>query len=340
MHFYDSHPLPGIYSALESSAGVGTWRYTFKTQSYVWSPGLYTLLGLDHDIEPGFAAFTERVHPDDRLPTDNFETYLRQIRFIDRRLRILRPDGTVRWLCQKGEILYDSNREPAYAAGIVIDITDCVGAEGHRNAMEARLRTFTRTSHCFTWTVKPDGMKPTSQDWTLLTGQTQEESSGEGWLNAVYPGDRERVREVFRRAFATFTPYAATYRLLCRDGIMRWFLARCAPVFDSEGTLREWFGVGIDISDVNTVNIPFHDVTDESDPTGPLVKAARALLDWSIDDLAGKSGVSVSSIRRIESDQSAVVRNSTTERLLEALKSAGIEFYRADEFGTFVRLRK
>jgi PAS domain S-box-containing protein len=340
-HLLDLHPLADIYGPIETSAGTGTWLYSFKTQRHVWSPGLYALLGLDSNSgPPDYDVYTRMIHPDDRLPTDNIDLYLREVRYIDRRMRILLADGSVRWIAHRAEVLFDTGQEPAFAAGILTDITSCVEAEAARDLAEARLRTFSRTSHCFTWFVHPDGFKPPSQGWTDLTGQTAEESSGDGWLNCVHPTDREWVKQAFRAAWETATPYAAKYRLMCRDGITRRFLARCAPIFDEAGAVREWFGVGMDISDVNAADELFHPILDAEEPTGPLIKAARALLDWSIEDLASHSCVSISSVRRIESELKVVVRNSTAERLLQALKEAGIEFHQADDFGTFVRLRQ
>ncbi|MGD0634476.1 MAG: PAS domain-containing protein [Beijerinckiaceae bacterium] len=340
-HFLDLHSLADIYGAIEPLAGVGVCNYSFKTRRLVWSPGFYAILGIDSASNPAsFELLTSMIHPDDRLPADDVDSYLREVRHLDRRLRLLSADGGVRWVAHRIDVFFDARQEPAFAAGILTDITSCVEAEEARDRAEARLRTFTRASHCFTWVVNPDGFKPPSQGWTNLTGQTAEQSSGEGWLDCVHPADRERVRQAFREAWSASTPYAAKYRLICGDGITRCFLARSAPVFDESGVIREWFGVGMDISDVNTANDSFHPVLDSDDPAGPLVKAARALLDWSIEDLASHGCVSISSIRRIESDHKVVVRNSTAERLLSALKEAGIEFFQTDDLGTFVRLRQ
>lgn len=341
MEGVDTEFLADIYGALEPEAGVGVCYYSFKTRRFVWSPGFYAILGLDSASHPAsFELLTSMIHPDDRLPTDSVPAYLQEVRYLDRRVRLLSADGGVRWAAHRIEVFFDARREPAFAAGILADITSCVEAERARDRAEGRLRTFTRASHCFTWVVHPDGVKPPSQGWTNLTGQTAEQSSGEGWLDCVHPADRERVRKAFREARSALTPYAAKYRLLCADGVTRWFLARSAPVFDEDGGLREWFGVGMDISDVNTAIDSFYPVLATDEPAGPLVKAARALLDWSIEDLARQSGVSISSIRRVESDHKVVVRNRIADRLLSALKEAGIEFFQTDDLGIFVRLRQ
>lgn len=55
------------------------------------------------------------------------------------------------------------------------------------------------------------------------------------------------------------------------------------------------------------------------------IKAARALVDWSQDDLAQASGLSIATIRNIEAGQ-MTLRASTHDQLLRAFEGAGVEF--------------
>jgi transcriptional regulator with XRE-family HTH domain len=60
-------------------------------------------------------------------------------------------------------------------------------------------------------------------------------------------------------------------------------------------------------------------------PTAAQLRAARALLAWTMEDLAARSGVSSRTIRRAEeTDQAVAVR--TLRRLAAAYEAAGIEF--------------
>jgi ribosome-binding protein aMBF1 (putative translation factor) len=66
------------------------------------------------------------------------------------------------------------------------------------------------------------------------------------------------------------------------------------------------------------------DMTDkETEVFAAQIRAARALLNWSQDDLATRSGVSRTVIARLESGQTDA-RTSTTVSIRSALKSAGI----------------
>ena len=71
----------------------------------------------------------------------------------------------------------------------------------------------------------------------------------------------------------------------------------------------------------------------------PQIKAARALLGWSQDDLAARSGVSQPTIKRLEAEGGELGgRAETGEKIRRALQKAGIEFTNGD--GPGVRLRK
>ncbi len=70
------------------------------------------------------------------------------------------------------------------------------------------------------------------------------------------------------------------------------------------------------------------------------IRAARALLRWSAQKLADESGVSWTTIQRMESAEdvpSATARN--LKAIQDTLKNAGVIFIDADEEGPGVRLR-
>jgi transcriptional regulator with XRE-family HTH domain len=69
------------------------------------------------------------------------------------------------------------------------------------------------------------------------------------------------------------------------------------------------------------------------------IKAARALLGWSQDDLAAHSGVSQPTIGRLEAEGGEIGgRVETEQKIRRALEKAGIEFLNGDQPG--VRLKK
>jgi hypothetical protein len=71
------------------------------------------------------------------------------------------------------------------------------------------------------------------------------------------------------------------------------------------------------------------------------LRAARALLRWSAQELANASKVGVATIRRVEVMEGEIPVTSANEAALRnALEAAGIEFIDENGGGPGVRLRK
>src|SRR5262245_35249398 len=71
------------------------------------------------------------------------------------------------------------------------------------------------------------------------------------------------------------------------------------------------------------------------------IRAARALLHWSAEDLARESAVGLATIRRAENSQNETSMNVPNDLAVRrALEAAGVEFIDGDGGGPGVRLRK
>jgi predicted transcriptional regulator len=71
------------------------------------------------------------------------------------------------------------------------------------------------------------------------------------------------------------------------------------------------------------------------------IKAARALLSWSQEELAKEAGVSVPTVKRLEaSDGQLSGRDSTQQKIMKALQLGGVEFIYQNGGGPGVRLKK
>jgi transcriptional regulator with XRE-family HTH domain len=73
---------------------------------------------------------------------------------------------------------------------------------------------------------------------------------------------------------------------------------------------------------------------------GVQIRAARAALRWTINELAEKSGLGVRTIKRFEAfDGIPSSRTSTLAELKRTFEAAGIEFTGTPEDGPGIRLR-
>ncbi len=115
---------------------------------------------------------------------------------------------------------------------------------------EERFRSLVEAISQVVWTADRTGaVVEALPSWTTFTGQGLDVARGSGWLLAVHADDRERIREAWHVAVAAGRPFEADYRLRRHDGEYRYLEVRVVPVPEGDGSVREWVGVGTDVSE-------------------------------------------------------------------------------------------
>lgn len=74
--------------------------------------------------------------------------------------------------------------------------------------------------------------------------------------------------------------------------------------------------------------------------SGFQIRAARALIEWSQEDLANAVGLSRQTVKRMETKGPGASSAANVEAVQSALESAGIVFIPENGGGAGVRLRK
>jgi PAS domain S-box-containing protein len=161
------------------------------------------------------------------------------------------------------------------------EITDRKRAQAAVVASEERYRALVRATSSLVWTASADGQCIESPEWCSYTGQSLEEVQGrsrwrakraasastskvaapaprdasrhsaarEAWFDAIHPYDRDTARDIRKRAIEKSAPFEMEYRLRRRDGVYVWHQDRGNAVHESDGAVREWVGVCIDIDE-------------------------------------------------------------------------------------------
>ncbi len=120
-------------------ANIGTWDWNIKTGELYWSERIAALFGHPAgELETSYENFLGAVHPDDRQRlTDAVNACVERNAEYDIEHRVVWPDGTVRWVHEKGDVIRDDKGLPAHMLGVIQDITPRKMAEdGMRIAME------------------------------------------------------------------------------------------------------------------------------------------------------------------------------------------------------------
>src|SRR5206468_2807072 len=110
--------------ALEAG-GLGTWEWTMGTGRVAWSPSLEAI----HGLRPGtfretFEAFEASVHPDDRARVRASIRAALERGEHRTEYRIVRPDGAVRWVEDRGMVFYGVAGRPERLVAVCADVTE------------------------------------------------------------------------------------------------------------------------------------------------------------------------------------------------------------------------
>ncbi len=126
--------------AMEASASVG-WDFDVKSGRDVWFGDLETIFGIASDAYVTTRGdFIRYVHPDDRSRVSEAIADARQNRKLyAAEFRIVKPDGTVRWLAARGKFYYARNGNPERMLGVSLDITERKLAEEALSCMNRRV---------------------------------------------------------------------------------------------------------------------------------------------------------------------------------------------------------
>ncbi|CAM2834428.1 hybrid sensor histidine kinase/response regulator [Rariglobus hedericola] len=139
-----------LRTRLEASqriATIGDWESDTQHVYRDCSSQVYDILGVAHGSPERLAeTFIERIHPDDlesvRQRQQTLCPGLPRITFDH---RIIRPDGEIRYVQQRSELILEPDAEPTRVIGTLQDITELKAAEeelrGKTAVLEAQLNT-------------------------------------------------------------------------------------------------------------------------------------------------------------------------------------------------------
>jgi len=110
----------------ERVARMGSWEWDIPSRRLTCSEGLFDIYGTAPQVYEGYEpSNTGPVHPDDRT---RVEQELRQAveagTPIDFEYRIIRPDGRVRRIHSRAELIADGDGNPLRLTGTVQDVTE------------------------------------------------------------------------------------------------------------------------------------------------------------------------------------------------------------------------
>ncbi len=224
--------------ALSAGRGIGAWDWDIPNDRVVADERFARLYGVDPDQAARgapLAEFFTAVHPDDLpgLQAAIAHTLATGDTFSEE-YRLVKPDGTARWVIAEGRPIMDAQGRPQRFPGVCFDVTDRREAENALRRLNAELerRVIERTqARGITWQVSPDllgalnseGYFETSNPaWQSLLGWSEAEVAATSIWELLHPEDLERTRTGFALTQIGQPAIKFPNRYRCKDGSYRW----------------------------------------------------------------------------------------------------------------------
>ena len=241
----------------QAVAAVGSWETDLRTLELIWSAETHRIFETGDAFQPTHRHFLELVHPDDRSAVDAaFKRSIGDTGACAMEHRILLPDGRVKYVQERWRTFSDAAGQPLRAVGTSQDITERKASEAALRDSDERFRLLAEAVPQMVWITRADGWNEYfNQQWVDYTGMSLAESAGHGWSKPFHPDHRQRAEEAWRHATATLGIYSLECLLRRADGVYRWWLIRGAPLKESDGTVRKWFGTCTDIHDLKLAEL-------------------------------------------------------------------------------------
>ncbi|MEE9537134.1 MAG: PAS domain S-box protein [Desulfobacterales bacterium] len=229
------------------------WLYDWEKRKVIYiSPAYEVIWGRSiEDLYKRDDEWDESVHPDDlEYARDSFERIIQTGGGEQREYRIVHPDGSVRWVSDRGFAIKNKTGQVVRIAGITEDITDRKQSEVALRESEERFRELAELMPETVFEVDLEG-KLTFVNRNAFNnfGYTQQDlKKGLKNFDMIIPKDRERAQDNVTKILTGEKSGINEYTALRKDGSIFPVMIHSAPIF-KEGKPVGLRGFMVDITD-------------------------------------------------------------------------------------------
>jgi PAS domain S-box-containing protein len=183
-------------------AHLGNWEWDIVGNRVNWSDEIYRIFGLaPQEFGATYEAFLGVVHPEDRRFVEaHIRDALELMRPYSIDHRVIKPDGSLRYVHEQGEVFRGWDGKPIMMRGTVQDITEAKLGEEQLRESEARYRGIFEHANDIIYLLETDGrFRSLSPAFEKITGWKIEEWIGMPFARLVHPDDLPLANEVFNK---------------------------------------------------------------------------------------------------------------------------------------------
>ncbi len=196
-------------------------------------------------------SWIDNVHPDDRELTAKAVKQQLSGEPASAEYRILRPDGSVRWIWDRSFTVYDDQGKVQFYGGIAEDITERKLAEESLRESEARLTLATETAQMGIW---DRNMIANTTIWSANMGPLYGLPidtlcpTFEDYVNLIHPEDREFVAANIAQIIEEGQG-SVEFRTIWPDGSLHWLNCKGQAYYNEIGQPIRLIGTNRDVTE-------------------------------------------------------------------------------------------
>lgn len=260
--FYDVSELKEATEALRQSesrlakaqslAHLGHWEWDLTSVQALCSGEIYRIFGVDPEkFTPDFESVMSHVHPDDlERVRHHFADALVTNKPFSLVGRIVRSDGSVRYVHCQAEVVFDESGQPWRMVGTAQDITERRTAEMRLRDSEARFRGIFEGAAMGIGLIDMEGRLLTSnKTFQKMLGYDEDELHGKIVIEYTHEDDLSETWELFRALKSgRLDHYQIEKRYRRKDGQYFWARLTVSSVKGTEGQPLYAIGMVEDIT--------------------------------------------------------------------------------------------
>ncbi len=237
----------------EEAGNVGIWDWDVVNGLTYWSETMWSFYGeKPGDVNPDEKYWSSHLHPNDR---ERVKSHLRNIvesndEYFRDEFRIVRHDGTIRWMEAKARISRDDTGTAVRVCGVNLDITERKGAEERIRLSEYQLRVVTNAVPALiSYVDRKERYRFVNHKYIEWFGRRPDELIGKKVKDVVgaaaYREIKPRIDEALSGAESTFET-VLTYK----NAGTRYVHVSLVPDVGIDGTVHGYYGLTHDLTDL------------------------------------------------------------------------------------------
>ncbi|EDX74669.1 PAS fold family [Coleofasciculus chthonoplastes PCC 7420] len=249
-------------------AHLGNWSFDVNSKKISWSDEVFRICGRDpSQSEPSYEQLLQQIHRDDVAQFQHdIEQAMTEGKSYEHEQRIVRSDGSIRYVLAKGEAILNSSGQVVQLFGTVQDISERKLIEEQLRESEEKFRQLAENIQDVFFILSYTGeilyINPVYEQIWQRTCQSLYDNP-RSWLDSVFPEDYPSTVAAMERQLQDSTDFDQVYRITRPNGEIRWIRARSFPV-PHQKTYR-FVGIAEDITDRKQIELALTEAKDAAE---------------------------------------------------------------------------